>query len=153
MDENRCVLIVEDEQIEREMLLAQTRDCLPDSFTVLGADNGIRALELCQEHSPDIVLIDINIPGINGLALIEALRDFHFPGQILITTAYDRFDYARRAIRFGVIDYLLKPIDESALRAGLEKCQVAIEEENARNHNHRSLQNSIRSAFSYAEAY
>lgn len=145
------ILIVEDEPLERDMLMAQVRETF-DCFALIQAvDNGIEALHMCQVQQPDIVLVDINIPGISGLSLIETLRGFAFPGEIIITTAYDRFDYAKRAISLGVGEYLLKPIDEEELSRSVHKALDTLTR--AREAGREALGSGMAPVWSYAQAY
>lgn len=117
------VLIVEDEPLERMALKTELEYGEYDIERIFEADNGRYALELFKLERPDIAIIDINIPVLSGLGLIEAISGEGHPCKILITTAYDKSEYIRKALSMGVVEYLLKPIDEHALRSAVEKCQ------------------------------
>lgn len=83
---------------------------------IAAALNGTEALQLVEECAPHVVLTDIRMPGLDGLSLIEAIRRRGEPQpMIIVVSGYDEFEYARKALRFGVHDYLLKPIDEEEL--------------------------------------
>ncbi len=85
------------------------------------AANGIEALELCRLYKPDILLTDIMMPGLNGLELISEIRNV-LPGiKIAVISGYNDFEYAKTAMRYGIKDYLLKPIDENELLQVLER--------------------------------
>lgn len=85
-------------------------------FAVLGtAANGPEGLHKILTKNPDIVLIDIRMPGMSGLEVIQHAREQHFEGEFILLTAYQDFDYARAGIKYGVVDYLLKPVDEEEL--------------------------------------
>lgn len=142
----QSILIIEDERLEQELLAAQVRELLHGRFQVLVSNNGIQALQMCQEYCPSILLVDINMPGLNGLELIRTLREFSYPGRIIITTAYDLFAYAKEAIAMGVDAYLLKPIDDTELHSALQSCLSSMERD-------AKKMMEIKSAFSYAEAY
>jgi len=79
------------------------------------ASNGIEALELCREHEPHILVTDIMMPGLNGLELINELTDMLPDLKIIIISGYNDFEYAKTAMKYGVKDYLLKPVDENEL--------------------------------------
>lgn len=79
------------------------------------AHNGLEALELVKIHIPDIVITDIRMPGYNGLEFIEKVKEINFLIDFIIISGYQHFEYAQKAIKFGVSDYLLKPIKKDEL--------------------------------------
>ena len=102
-------LIADDEEIIRSglsRLLA--RD--PDLEVAALAEDGEQALELAAERLPDLLLVDINMPFLNGLEFIERLEGVLRGAVIIVITGYDDFSYAQQALRLGVFDYLLKPV-------------------------------------------
>lgn len=104
----RRVVIVEDEALVRlgicSMLEKRSKD-----FSIAGeADNGNDAVEIIMETQPDIVLLDITMPGINGLEVLKTVRERGFCGYIMMLTCHDDFTYAQQAIRYGANDYILK---------------------------------------------
>lgn len=83
---------------------------------------GREAYESIQKNSPDIVLSDIKMPGMDGIELIRKVREIQSPGPLFILiSGYRHFEYARSAVSLNVMDYLLKPIDEKQLNETLEK--------------------------------
>lgn len=123
------VLIVDDEPKIREGLKA----IIPwDSlgFSVAGtASNGHEALELYDEIQPELVVADIRMPGMDGLTLIQRLRERDEKLHILILSGYADFDYARKAISNRADGYLLKPVDEDEMISYLEKIQLDCREQ------------------------
>ena len=109
---------------ERNVVLGLQRivDWRQYGFKVIGvAANGQEGLTKIQALHPDIVLLDIRMPGLSGIELIRTAREQGFAGEFILLTAHADFDYAHDAIRYGVVDYLLKPVDEDELlRAVLE---------------------------------
>jgi two-component system response regulator YesN len=97
-------------------------------FVLAGkARSGYEALQLIHELEPDLVFMDINIPGLDGL---EVIADVHnkFPAMIFVlSTAYERFDLARRAIPLGVFAYLVKPVSKKTFLETLETVQKALQ--------------------------
>ncbi len=83
--------------------------------------NGLDALNYIKENSPDIAVLDINMPKLNGLDLIKDIRKFNKNIEIIIISGYDVFTYAQTAINNGVSAYLLKPIDDEDLYNALSK--------------------------------
>ena len=75
----------------------------------------METLDAIMDTAPDIVMTDIRMPGLDGLDLIEKLQSLDSHIQFIILTGYPEFDYARRAIKYGVREYLLKPISEEAI--------------------------------------
>lgn len=128
------VFLVEDETIIREGL----RDIIPwqqYGYTLVGdAGDGEKALPMIRELRPDVLITDIKMPFMDGLALAN-LVSRELPGtKIIIISGYDDFEYARQAIRIGVEQYLLKPITKTMLIKTLndvqEKIQAEREQEN-----------------------
>lgn len=111
------ILLVEDEElIRKELVLTipwESADC-----RIIGeARDGITGERLIRELAPDIVLTDIRLPGQSGLTMLENTA----PQTAIIFTGHSDFQFAQKAIRLGVYDYLLKPIDEDELLASLRK--------------------------------
>lgn len=109
------VLIVEDEKIERESLYEILMERFKGSMRIYTAKNGREAVELYQQILPDVVLTDIDMPIMNGLEAIEAMKQLQHHTIYLILTSYDYFSYARDAIRLGVEDFILKPVKPEEL--------------------------------------
>lgn len=121
------VLIADDERIIREGLSGAI-DWASLGLTLVGAArDGREALLLAQTAEPDICLVDIMMPGLNGLEFIEALRQIRPNIRFIIISGYDEFDYAQRAIKLKIFDYLLKPIDEAELERVLRSAIHSIE--------------------------
>lgn len=114
------IAIVEDEEIIRKGLVFAI-DWLELGCVVVGsAGNGLEGLELIRKEKPDIVLTDIKMPRMSGLDMIvQATKDHTFYSVVL--TSYSEFELAQKALRIGVSDYLLKPVDKEELKAVLEK--------------------------------
>lgn len=93
------------------------------------AGNGIEALALLKREHPDILITDIRMPGCSGLELIEKAREVCKNLQIVVISGYANFEYAQSALRFGVRDYLLKPINKDELGDTMRKLKKKIEEE------------------------
>lgn len=109
------LLIADDETIIREGIR-----CLLDwealGYTIIGeASNGDEAYSLITSEKPDLVLLDIRMPGMSGLDAITSARESGFEGKVVILSGYSDFNYAQQAIRQGVFSYLTKPIDEDEL--------------------------------------
>jgi two-component system LytT family response regulator len=108
-------LLVDDEELALKRLQRLLRD-EPEVEVVGTAENGRKAIELVEELKPDILFLDIQMPGLTGFDVIRRLR--HVP-VVIFTTAYD--EYALQAFETSAVDYLLKPIEKARLQKALEK--------------------------------
>ncbi|TDF98724.1 response regulator transcription factor [Paenibacillus piri] len=121
------VLVAEDEQWIRDAV-AEMVDRLAPHFTVVGeASNGEEAWDFIQEHWPSIVITDIMMPHKNGIWLSEQIYQANLPLVTIIVSGYDNFQYARQLMRFGISEYLLKPVDEEELQAALKRSVKKLE--------------------------
>jgi two-component system response regulator YesN len=123
------VLIIDDEQFLREGLKLVI-DWNEYGYEICGeAENGKVGLKMIQEETPDLVVIDMKMPGMTGLEVIEKVRDLRIECRFIILTGYADFDYAVKAIANKVDDYLLKPIDEEQLIKAIKKIRGELEKE------------------------
>ncbi len=123
------ILLVDDEPLFLKRL-TNILDWEACGCTICGeAHDGVEALEKMKALTPDIVILDIGIPYIDGLKICEIVQDWPNKPHIIISTAHDTFDFAHRALKLGVSDYLLKPFDEKDIRNSLKKCSVQIRQD------------------------
>ncbi|MBN2533267.1 MAG: response regulator [Spirochaetales bacterium] len=123
------VLVIDDERNIRENLetLINWEEL---GYAICGeADNGDDGLRKYNKLKPDLVLVDIRMPGMDGLEMIQAMKRGNEKVKILIITGYSYFNYARQAIDYGVDGYLLKPVDEDELREKVAAIKREIEKE------------------------
>ena len=119
------ILIVDDEQLARERLQRHLQELDAQSdirYEFIEAANGLMALEQCQQHNPDIVLLDIRMPGIDGIETANKLSELETPPAIIFTTAYDQ--YALDAFDSHAIAYLLKPVRKEKLEKALHSAKT-----------------------------
>ena len=109
------ILIADDEVIERTVLEKKLKKYYGDTCRVLAAQNGRQALEIFEQDHPQIVILDIEMPCINGLEAAREIRKMSRSCSIIFLTAFDEFSYAKAAISVHALDYLLKPCDEQEL--------------------------------------
>ncbi len=109
------VLIVEDEELERTSIKIFLEENLPEVEIVGEAKSGYEALNLIDKYEINLFLVDVNIPGVDGMEVVKYARQKFPDAVVIITTAYDDFDIAHRAIKLKVDDFLLKPIRKEAL--------------------------------------
>lgn len=91
-------------------------------------ENGLQVIEFLDSRHADIVLLDIKMPKYSGLETAQYIHEHCPDTKVIILSGYNDFEYARTTLRYGVFDYLLKPVDPSALNSTLEKCIDAINE-------------------------
>jgi DNA-binding LytR/AlgR family response regulator len=117
-------VIADDERLMREQLRARLAEVWPDLQIVAEAKNGLEAVELVQQHRPDLVFLDIRMPGLTGvdaarqIAQMEIGEDESLP-EIVFITAYDQ--YAVEAFEQGVADYVLKPAERERLQLTVQR--------------------------------
>ncbi len=125
-------LIIDDEQLARDEL-KYLLDSVGDVEVIAQGANGIEAVNLIEEHHPDLVFLDVQMPGLDGFAVIQRLvernrlRNGGDPEplpQIVFATAYDQ--YAVRAFDVNAVDYLLKPFDRGRVSAAVERARSRI---------------------------
>ncbi|QBE97760.1 putative response regulatory protein [Blautia producta] len=97
------------------------------------ADNGNTACELISREKPDIALLDIRMPGLTGLEVVEKLNDMRQDCIYIMITAYDDFSYVQKGLKLGVFDYVLKPVVDSELRKILDKAIEKIKKTKEKN--------------------
>ena len=115
------ILVVEDEVKSREALVNRLRNLLKEEGLIETAENGNQAIQKALEVQPALILMDIEMPLMNGLDAASVIAK-HLPEtDIVFLPAYNSFDYAVEAIRVGSRDYLLKPVSENDLRELLRK--------------------------------
>jgi two-component system response regulator AlgR len=117
------VVIADDEPLARERLRALLAE-QPGVEVVAEAENGVGALQACAEHKPDVVLLDIAMPGVDGLETARHLAAFDPRPAVVFCTAYDA--HALSAFEAAAIDYLMKPIRAERLAAALERARMFI---------------------------
>ena len=124
-------LIVDDEQLARDELRFLLDQAGGVEVVAQGV-NGIEAVDLIEEHRPDVVFLDVQMPGLDGFAVIKRLMERHTKDasepmpQVVFATAYDQ--YAVRAFDVNAVDYLLKPFDRARVEQALDRVRVRMAE-------------------------
>ena len=118
-------VIVDDEQLARDELAFLLKN-VGDVSVVAEAHNGVEAVNLIKEHTPDLVFLDVQMPGLDGFGVLQKLLDRHIPlPQIVFATAFDQ--YAVRAFEVNAVDYVLKPFDKKRIVQAVEKARARLQ--------------------------
>ena len=124
-------LIIDDEQLARDELSYLLKS-VEDVNVVAHGRNGLEAVNLIKDHAPDLVFLDVQMPGLDGFGVIKKLLDKKIAlPQIIFATAYDQ--YAVKAFEVNAIDYLLKPFDKKRVALALEKARKKVQTQAADN--------------------
>jgi two-component system, LytTR family, response regulator LytT len=119
-------LIVDDEQLACEELSYLLKD-FPDVEVIGTAKNGLQAVRLIEALEPDLVFLDVQMPGMDGLGVIRALQEKNCPlPYFVLATAFDQ--YAVEAFRLEALDYLLKPVDKDRIALSIERARRYVQE-------------------------
>lgn len=124
------IVVVEDETLVKKGLILTT-DWQKFGCEVVGeASNGLEGLEQISEKKPDIVITDVRMPGLDGIGMIRKMKEDGFHPECIVISGYSEFEYARQAVKLGVSDFLIKPIDDEDLEHALEKTCAAVRDKN-----------------------
>lgn len=122
-------VVVDDEMLTVEALTKLIPLCCPEIEVVGNADNGKTALELIHTIEPDLAVVDINMPIINGIQLIQMLKEEGTHTKIVVLSAYREFEYAMDALNYGAYAYLLKPINMENVKKTMTELAAYIQKE------------------------
>ncbi len=152
MTDELKILIIDDEPLARRIIRRQLKS-EPLVKTLIEAQNGDEALEIIKQIAPDIIYLDIQMPGCNGFEMLEKLRQSNLTALpvIIFVTAYD--EYALKAFEFHALDYLLKPFDRDRFNRSFELAvkQVSAETQNDYQRKLSQLIENLKSPNEYLE--
>lgn len=145
------ILLVDDEQIVLDSLKfiferEYGQDCRLET-----ARSGREAIEKSEQMHPDIILMDISMPGINGIDAIKSIREFLPTAVIILLTAYDKFDYAKQAISFGVFDYLMKPVNRNRITQTVNSAMSQVDEYRKRRYDDLAMREKLENVIGVLE--
>jgi DNA-binding NtrC family response regulator len=110
----KTILIVDD---ERDFCALLSDSLSLEGHRVLMAHNGRKALEKVEKETPDLVLLDIHMPGMNGIEVLRGIKKVNEETPVIILTAYGTLETARKAMKLGADDYVTKPVDHALLKS------------------------------------
>src|ERR1700678_1619720 len=118
-------VIVDDEQLARDELAYLLKSTGDVNVVALGK-NGLEAISLIKEHSPDLVFLDVQMPGLDGFGVIKKLLDRKIPlPKIFFANTFDQ--YAVKAFEVNAVDYILKPFDKKRVAQSVQKARAKLE--------------------------
>lgn len=129
------IVIVDDEPLILRNLKNSIQTAAPEFKVVGTATDGMTGLRIIRELKPDVAFVDICMPVMNGLEIIETLRKEDKETGIVILSGYQEFEYAKKAISLGVIDYLVKPLNPLALKDFLQRIAESLSEKMKKERN------------------
>ncbi len=120
------IVVVEDEVLVKKGLILTT-DWQRYGCEVVGeASNGLEGIDVITKIKPDIVITDVRMPGLDGIKMIENVKGAGVKSEFIIISGYSEFEYARQAVKLGVRDFLVKPIDDEDLEHALQNTCKAV---------------------------
>jgi two-component system, LytTR family, response regulator len=123
-------IIIEDEHKPREALKSKLEKKFSDVIEVAAlCENAEQAFAAVLQYKPDLLFLDISMPGTSGLEMLQILRNANVQTKVIITTSHKEIEHFRKAMHLSAIDYLLKPIMQEELEAGVEKVMERMQKE------------------------
>lgn len=133
-------VVIADDEKKICLLLRNLIDWEENGMEIVGeANNGLDAWRLLKEEHPDIVILDIRMPGMDGLELLQKIREMDERIKVILISGHKHFEYAHTALRYGVENYLLKPINGEELLNNLQIVKSKILQENGEAHSRSVL--------------
>ena len=140
------IMIVDDEKVAIDSLKFIIEKSFSDAEIIATARSGREALELLEVDVPDILFMDIRMPGINGIEAIREIRKKHKQVVIIVLTAFDEFEFAKEAVNLNVMEYLLKPVNRAKVLETVSKAMNLITAEREKS----QLAEEMREKLEYA---
>ena len=129
------IMLADDEGIVIDSLKFIIEKEFGDTCTIEYAKTGRSVIELAERYRPDIAIMDIQMPGINGIEAMREIRETNKSVIFIVMSAYDKFDYAKEAIKLGVLEYITKPMERTRIVAALQKAMEQIDRERNKRSN------------------
>jgi two-component system response regulator YesN len=145
------LMIADDEQIERQALQLIIKQHCPAIEVVGETGDGQSATRIAAACKPDIVLMDIRMPGMDGLEAAKIIRKLLPNTRIIMLTAFDEFAYAKEALKIGAVEYLLKPVRPKDIVSTLQSTLEKVSELRAKQAEEEQLRQSVESALPFIQ--
>jgi two-component system, response regulator YesN len=145
------ILIVDDEVIERKALTKIINSSLKKVRVIGEAPNGRKAIEMAKEHRPDIIFMDIKMPGVDGVQAVKEIRKLDPGIRFIMVSAFNTFEYAKEVMQQGVKEYILKPSSKQDILEAVSRVSGEILEERKHKEEQQSLRQNLERAVSIAQ--
>lgn len=145
------VLVVDDEVLERKALTKIIQSSKLDVTVIGEASNGRIAIEMASEQPPDIIFMDIKMPGVDGVEAVKVIKQFAPDIRFIMVSAFNTFEYAKEVMQQGVKEYVLKPSYSEEILASLKRVIDEINIERRREEENQSLRENLSRAVSIAQ--
>lgn len=129
------IMLADDEGIVIDSLKFIIEKEFGDQCTIEFAKTGRSVIELAENFRPDIAIMDIQMPGINGIEAMREIRETNHNVIFIVMSAYDKFDYAKEAIKLGVLEYITKPMEKTKIIGALKKAMEQLDRERSKRSN------------------
>ena len=129
------IMLADDEGIVIDSLKFIIEKEFGDQCAIEYAKTGRSVIELAENYRPDIAIMDIQMPGINGIEAMREIRETNRSVIFIVMSAYDKFDYAKEAIKLGVLEYITKPMERTKIISALKKAMGQIDKERDKRSN------------------
>lgn len=146
------VLLADDEGIMLESLKTIIESNFKDAVEIQCAKSGRAVIELAERFRPDIIFMDIQMPGINGIHAMQEILKFHNSAIFIVISAYDKFGYAQEAINLGVMEYLTKPVNRKVIIDVLVRAMQRVEEERRQRSESLKIQEKLETVIPIIES-
>ncbi len=145
------ILIADDEEFERKALMKIVGQSCKEISFIYEASNGLMALEIWNNYHPDIIFLDIKMPGKTGIEVVKEIRQTDKDQICVFLSAYNYFSYAKEAISLGVNEYLLKPAENHTVANLIKKLTAQLEEKNSQKQAFEEKEKTIQELTSIIE--
>lgn len=146
------IMLADDEGIVLDALTYIVRKNFGEQCQVRTAKSGRAAIELAEEFQPDIVLMDIRMPGINGIDAIRELRQSHRSTIFIVVSAYDDFDYAKESIDLGVMAFITKPVRKAVAVEAIQKAMNQVDAARSKRTSNLMIREKLETALPMLES-
>ena len=120
---NKTILIVDD---EKDFCTVLSDSLSQDRYRVVTAFNGKTALQIAKKEKPDLMLLDIKMPGMDGIEVLRKIKKMKKEIAVIMFTAYGTLETARKAMKLGAYDYVTKPVDHSLLKSLMKEALAMV---------------------------
>ena len=120
------IIIADDDKLIRAGIKKIIQDNLEGEHEIIDAQTGEKAIELCRKIRPQVIITDIQMPGMTGVELMQQISQWEHRPSIIVLSGFNDFNYTKSALTSGAIDYILKPVDTNEIISALRRAMLLI---------------------------